>query len=69
VCVEVRELAVLANDRRAPRGTASRNLYYPCCFRRLAITLLLRQVTLTMPRYTRSVPPTATCASGSQPQD
>ena len=33
VCVEVRELAVLRNGRRAPRGTASRNLYYPCCFR------------------------------------
>lgn len=27
VCVEVRELAVL----RAPRGTAGRNLCYPCC--------------------------------------
>jgi hypothetical protein len=33
VCVEVRELAVLRDGRRAPRGTASRNLYYPCCFR------------------------------------
>ena len=33
VCVEVRELAVLADGRRAARGTASRNLYYPCCFR------------------------------------
>jgi len=33
VCVEVRELAVLRGGRRAPRGTASRNLYYPCCFR------------------------------------
>ena len=32
VCVEVRELAVL-RGRRAPRGTASRNLCYPCCFR------------------------------------
>ena len=31
--VEVRELAVLRDGRRAPRGTASRNLYYPCCFR------------------------------------
>ena len=31
VCVEVRELAVLRDGRRAPRGTASRNLYYPCC--------------------------------------
>jgi hypothetical protein len=30
---EVRELAVLRDGRRAPRGTASRNLYYPCCFR------------------------------------
>ena len=33
VCIEVRELAVLRDGRRAPRGTASRNLYYPCCFR------------------------------------
>ncbi len=33
VCVEVRELAVLHDGRRAPRGTASRDLYYPCCFR------------------------------------
>ena len=33
VCVEVRELAVLRDGRRAPRGMASRNLYYPCCFR------------------------------------
>ncbi len=33
MCVEVRELAVLRDGRRAPRGTASRNLYYPCCFR------------------------------------
>ena len=33
VCVEVRELAVLRAGRRAPRGTASRNLYYPCCYR------------------------------------
>ena len=33
VCIEVRELAVLSDDRRAPRGTASRNLYYSCCFR------------------------------------
>ena len=33
VCIEVRELGVLRNGRRAPRGTASRNLYYPCCFR------------------------------------
>ena len=33
VCIEVRELAVLQDGRRAPRGTASRNLYYPCCFR------------------------------------
>ena len=29
VCIEVRELAVLRDGRRAPRGTASRNLYYP----------------------------------------
>jgi hypothetical protein len=33
VCVEVRELAVLRDGRRAPRGTSSRDLYYPCCFR------------------------------------
>ena len=33
VCIEVRELAVLRNSRLAPRGTASRNLYHPCCFR------------------------------------
>jgi hypothetical protein len=33
VCVEVRELAVLQDGMRAPRGSASRNLYYPCCFR------------------------------------
>ena len=33
MCVEVRELAVLQDGRRAPHGTASRNLYYPCCFR------------------------------------
>src|SRR2546429_2096998 len=33
VCVEVRELSVLRDGRPAPRGTASRNLYYPCCFR------------------------------------
>src|SRR5260370_41788834 len=33
ICVEVRELAVLRDGRRAPRGTASRNLCYPCCFR------------------------------------
>jgi hypothetical protein len=33
VCIEVRELAVLRDGRRAPRGTASRNLCYPCCFR------------------------------------
>jgi hypothetical protein len=33
VCVEVRELAVLRDGRKPPRGTPSRNLYYPCCFR------------------------------------
>jgi Protein of unknown function (DUF2637) len=33
VCIEVRELAVLRDGRRVPRGTASRSLYYPCCFR------------------------------------
>jgi hypothetical protein len=32
VCIEVRELAVL-RDGRPARGAASRNLYYPCCFR------------------------------------
>jgi hypothetical protein len=29
VCIESRELAVLRDGRRAPRGTASRNLYHP----------------------------------------
>ena len=29
VCVEVRELAVLRDGRRAPRGTASHNLFFP----------------------------------------
>jgi hypothetical protein len=33
VCVEVRELALLEDGRRAPRGTPGRDLYYPCCFR------------------------------------
>jgi hypothetical protein len=33
VCVEVRELALLRDGRKAPRGTPSRSLYYPCCFR------------------------------------
>jgi len=33
VCVEVRELAVLDDGRPAPRGTASGDLYFPCCFR------------------------------------
>ena len=33
VCIEVRELAVLRDGLRAPRGTPSRNLYYPRCFR------------------------------------
>ena len=33
VWVEVRGLAVLRDGRPAPCGTASRNLYYPCCFR------------------------------------
>jgi hypothetical protein len=32
VCVEVGELAVLRDGRKAPRGTL-RSLYYPCCFR------------------------------------
>ena len=33
VCVEDRDVAVLRDGRRAPKGTASRNLYYPMCFR------------------------------------
>jgi hypothetical protein len=33
VCVEDRDVAVLRDGRRAPRNTASRNLYYPMCFR------------------------------------
>ena len=33
VCVEDRDVAVLHDGRRAPRNTASRNLYYPMCFR------------------------------------
>ena len=33
VCVELRELAVLRDGRRAALGTASRNLCYPCWFR------------------------------------
>jgi hypothetical protein len=33
VCVEDRGVAVFQDGRRAPRGTASRNLYYPMCFR------------------------------------
>ncbi len=33
VCIEVRELTILQDGRRVPRGTASRNLYCPCCFR------------------------------------
>jgi hypothetical protein len=33
VCIEVRELAALRDGQPAPRGTGSRNLYYPCCFR------------------------------------
>jgi hypothetical protein len=33
ICIEVRDLAILRDGRRAPRGTASRNLCYPCCFR------------------------------------
>jgi hypothetical protein len=33
VCMEVRELAVLRDGRKPPRGTPSRRLYYPCCFR------------------------------------
>ena len=32
MCIEVRGLAVLRDGQPAPRGTASRNLYYPCCF-------------------------------------
>jgi hypothetical protein len=33
VCVEVRELAVLGDGRRATDGTPEGDLYYPCCFR------------------------------------
>ena len=33
MCVESRDVAVLFDGRPAPRGTASRNLYYPMCFR------------------------------------
>jgi len=33
VCVEDRGVAVLRDGRPAPRNTASRNLYYPLCFR------------------------------------
>ena len=33
VCVEDRAVAVLRDGRPAPRNTASRNLYYPLCFR------------------------------------
>jgi len=33
VCVEDRGVAVLRDGRPAPRNTASRNLYYPMCFR------------------------------------
>jgi hypothetical protein len=33
VCVEDRGVAVLHDGRPAPRNTASRNLYYPMCFR------------------------------------
>ena len=33
VCVEDRDVAVLRDGRRAPRNTASRNLYYPMCYR------------------------------------
>ena len=33
VCVEDRGVAVLRDGRPARRNTASRNLYYPLCFR------------------------------------
>ena len=33
VCVEDRDVAVLGDGRPAPGNTASRNLYYPMCFR------------------------------------
>ena len=33
VCVEARELAMLADGRPAPRRDSGRNLFYPCCFR------------------------------------
>jgi len=51
VCIEVRELAVLRNGGRAPRGTASRNLYYPCYF---------RDSSKIRPRPTSSGPPSGT---------
>src|ERR1700730_17328554 len=33
VCIEVRELAVLRDGRRAARGAARPQRYYRCCFR------------------------------------
>jgi hypothetical protein len=33
VCVMDKSVAVLRDGRRARRGTASRNLYYPLCYR------------------------------------
>ena len=33
VCVMDKSVAVLRDGRRAPHGTASRNLYYPLCYR------------------------------------
>ena len=33
VCVMDKSVSVLRDGRRAPRNTASRNLYYPLCYR------------------------------------
>jgi hypothetical protein len=33
VCVEDRGVAMLRDGHPAPRNTASRNLYYPMCYR------------------------------------
>jgi hypothetical protein len=33
VCVMGKSVAMLRDGRRAPHGTASRNLYYPLCYR------------------------------------
>jgi len=53
VCVENRDVAVLREGRPAPRNTASRNLYYPLCYRdsseiRRPAPAVSRPSTLTM---------------------